>query len=84
MLIVRNGINGLDTSGLETRHNLPDRLRQSGIFQAFSSLKFKSLTSWSGTRLTGEKGVENIYPATQTAIAQRQGRRQEHQAQAEE
>ena len=72
ILIVGNGINGLDASGVETLRNLLDRLRQNGITMAFCSLKGVVTDVMERTGLVEEIGADNIYPTAQAALEQLQ------------
>ncbi len=68
ILVVCSGINGIDASGIEMLRNLLERLRQSGITLAFSSMKENVADVLQRTGLLEEIGSENIFISERNAI----------------
>jgi len=68
ILVVGNGINDLDTSGVEMISNLVERLRASGITLAFSGMKRQVLQVMERTELPRKIGSENIFPTDRLAL----------------
>jgi SulP family sulfate permease len=68
ILVAGNGINDLDTSGVEMISNLVERLRASGITLAFSGMKRQVLQVMERTNLPRIIGSENIFPTDRLAL----------------
>jgi len=68
ILIVGNGINGIDASGVEMLSHLVDRLRASGIVLAFSGIKRQVLQVMERTELMERIGRENVFPTDRLAL----------------
>jgi len=68
ILIVGDGINSIDASGVEMLKNLLDRLEQSGITLAFSSMKESVTDVLKKTGLCDRVGDENIYVTQREAV----------------
>ena len=69
ILVVGDGINGLDASGVDMLKNLLDRLHRNGVGISFANLKDNVLEVLRRTGLEEMIGKENIYPSVQIAIA---------------
>ncbi|MDO8706287.1 MAG: SulP family inorganic anion transporter [Sulfuricaulis sp.] len=77
ILVVANGINGLDASGVEMLRNLIDRLSQNKITLVFCSIKGTVTDVMQRTGLLDMIGPENIFHSEKAAledIGQRLGR----------
>jgi len=68
ILIVGNGINGLDASGVEMLKTLLERLGQAGITLAFSNLKTTIIEVLGRTGLLEKIGSENIFNTDREAL----------------
>ncbi|HED19131.1 MAG TPA: SulP family inorganic anion transporter [Gammaproteobacteria bacterium] len=68
ILVVCNGINGLDASGVEMLRNLLERLGQAGITLTFSSMKESVADVMQRTGLLEKIGSENIFISERNAI----------------
>jgi SulP family sulfate permease len=68
ILVVANGINGLDASGVEMLRNLIDRLNQNKITLVFCSLKGVVTDVMERTGLVNEIGPENIFHSEKMAL----------------
>lgn len=68
ILVVCDGINGLDASGVEMLNNLLERLSQAGITLAFSNLKENIADVMQRTGLLEKIGSENIFISQRNAI----------------
>jgi len=68
ILVVCNGINGLDASGVEMLKNLLERLGQAGITLTFSNLKENVADVMQRTGLLEKIGSENIFISERNAI----------------
>ncbi len=68
ILVVGDGINGLDASGVEMLRNLLERLSKAGVGISFANLKEKILDVFDRTGLCEMIGKENIYPSVGQAI----------------
>lgn len=68
ILVVGNGINDLDASGVEMLSNLVERLRASGITLAFSGMKRQVLEVMERTGLSRKIGSQNIFPTDRLAL----------------
>ena len=69
ILVVGDGINGLDASGVDMLKNLLDHLHRNGVGISFANLKDNVLEVLRRTGLGEMIGKENIYPSVQIAIA---------------
>lgn len=67
ILVVGDGINGLDASGVEMLRNLLDRLKKSNVGLSFTNLKDNVMEVLERTGLEDEIGKENFYPSVQIA-----------------
>ena len=77
ILVVANGINGLDASGVEMLKNLVDRLNQNQIALVFCSIKGNVIDVMQRTGLVDKIGKDNIFASEDAAlkeIAQRLAR----------
>ena len=77
ILVVANGINGLDASGVEMLKNLLDRLNQNQIALVFCSIKGNVIDVMRRTGLIDKIGKDNIFASEDAAlkeIAQRLAR----------
>jgi SulP family sulfate permease len=77
ILVVANGINGLDASGVEMLKNLLDRLNQNQIALVFCSIKGNVIDVMQRTGLIDKIGKDNIFASEDAAlkeIAQRLAR----------
>ncbi len=70
ILVVANGINGLDASGVEMLRNLMDRLSQTGITLVFCSIKGVVTEVMQRTGLLEKIGPHNIFDSEKAALAQ--------------
>ncbi len=68
ILVVGNGINGLDASGVEMLKNLLERLGQAGITLTFCNLKSTVTDVLKRTGLIETIGHENIFASEKLAI----------------
>jgi SulP family sulfate permease len=68
VLIVGNGINELDTSGVDTLETLIDRLHGQGLGMSFSGLNDAVLDTMRRTGLLAKVGEENIFRNATRAI----------------
>ena len=68
ILVVANGINGLDASGVEMLQNLVERLNQSQITLAFCNIKAPVAEVMRRTGLLEKIGPENIFDSEKTAL----------------
>ena len=68
ILVVANGINGLDASGVEMLKNLVDRLSQNKIVLAFCSIKGNVTDVMQRTGLIEKIGQENIFASEDAAL----------------
>ncbi|HFD81667.1 MAG TPA: SulP family inorganic anion transporter [Gammaproteobacteria bacterium] len=68
ILVVGDGINGLDASGVEMLKNLLERLQQNRVGFSFCNLKSSVLAVLQRTGLLAMIGEDNIYPTVQLAI----------------
>lgn len=68
ILIVGDGINGLDASGQEMLHNLIERLKESNVTMVFSGLKRQVLRVMRRTGLFDVIGRQNIYATEDMAL----------------
>ncbi len=68
VLVVSNGINGLDASGVEMLSNLVGRLKASGITLVFSNIKYQVMDVMTRTGLAKKIGEENIYGSDRVAL----------------
>jgi len=68
ILVVGNGINGLDASGVEMLKNLLERLGQAGISLTFCNLKSTVTDVLKRTGLLETIGQENIFASEKLAI----------------
>lgn len=69
ILVVGDGINGLDASGVEMLRNLLDRLGKAGVGLSFARLKGNVLEVFDKTDLCELIGKENIYPSVEIAVS---------------
>lgn len=69
ILVVGDGINGLDASGVEMLRNLKERLSKSGVGISFARMKGKVLRVFENTGLKDVIGEQNIYPSVEVAVA---------------
>ena len=67
ILVVGDGINGLDASGVDMLRNLLDRLKKSHVGLSFSNLKENVMEVMQRTGLEEEIGKQNFYPSVQVA-----------------
>lgn len=67
ILVVGDGINGLDASGVEMLRNLLDRLKKGNVGLSFTNLKDSVMEVLERTGLEEEIGKENFYPSVQVA-----------------
>ncbi|MCU7960932.1 MAG: SulP family inorganic anion transporter [gamma proteobacterium symbiont of Bathyaustriella thionipta] len=77
ILVVGDGINGLDASGVEMLRNLLDRLSKSGVGLSFANLKENVLETFDRTGVCELVGKENVYPSVQTAVVSLQRKLEE-------
>lgn len=70
ILVVANGINGLDASGVEMLRNLMDRLSQAGITLVFCSIKGVVTDVMQRTGLLEKIGPQNIFVSEKAALEQ--------------
>jgi SulP family sulfate permease len=68
IVVVANGINGLDASGVEMLQNLVDRLSQNQITLAFCSIKGTVVDVMRRTGLLDKVGAENIFDSEKAAL----------------
>ncbi len=68
ILVVGDGINGLDASGVEMLRNLLERLHKSNVGISFANLKDNVMEVLHRTGLEELIGEENIYPSVQLAM----------------
>ncbi len=68
ILVVGDGINGLDASGVEMLRNLLDRLKKAGVGISFANMKENILETFDRTGLCQMIGKENVYPSVYMAI----------------
>ncbi|RMG38333.1 MAG: SulP family inorganic anion transporter [Gammaproteobacteria bacterium] len=68
ILVVADGINGLDASGVEMLRNLLERLEKSGVGLSFANVKENVLEVFKRSGLCERIGDENIYPSVQIAV----------------
>ncbi|HET8575454.1 MAG TPA: sulfate permease [Methylomirabilota bacterium] len=66
ILVVSDGINGLDASGVEMLRHLIDRLAENGITLVFSGVKKQVRDVMERTGLDGKIGPENIFRLVST------------------
>jgi anti-anti-sigma factor len=69
ILIAAQGINELDTTGVETLRNLSERLRQSGVTLVLGGVKRQVLDVMQRTGLSGAIGEGNVFATDMAAIA---------------
>ncbi len=69
ILVVGDGINGLDASGVEMLKNLLDQLEKSEVVLSFCNLKSSVRAVLERTGLVERIGEHNIYPTVQQAVA---------------
>ncbi len=68
ILVVANGINGLDASGVEMLKNLVDRLDQNKIALVFCSIKGNVTDVMQRTGLVDKIGKDNIFASEDAAL----------------
>jgi SulP family sulfate permease len=68
ILVVANGINGLDASGVEMLKNLLDRLSQNKIALVFCSIKGNVIDVMQRTGLVDKIGQDNIFASEDAAL----------------
>lgn len=68
ILVVANGINGLDASGVEMLRNLMDRLNQNQITLVFCSIKAPVMDVMRRTGLLDKIGSRNIFDSEKSAL----------------
>ncbi|MBI3777433.1 MAG: SulP family inorganic anion transporter [Gammaproteobacteria bacterium] len=68
ILVVANGINGLDASGVEMLKNLVDRLSQNKIALVFCSIKGNVTDVMQRTGLIDKIGQDNIFASEDAAL----------------
>jgi SulP family sulfate permease len=68
ILVVANGINGLDASGVEMLKNLLDRLSQNKISLVFCSIKGNVIDVMQRTGLVDKIGQDNIFASEDAAL----------------
>jgi SulP family sulfate permease len=68
ILVVANGINGLDASGVEMLKNLLDRLNQNKIALVFCSIKGNVTDVMQRTGLADKIGKDNIFASEDAAL----------------
>lgn len=68
ILVVADGINGLDASGIEMLRNLLDRLSKLGVRISFANLKENILEVFDRTGTCDLVGKQNIYPSVTMAV----------------
>jgi SulP family sulfate permease len=68
ILVVANGINGLDASGVEMLKNLVDRLNQNTIALVFCSIKGNVIDVMRRTGLVDKIGKDNIFASEDAAL----------------
>jgi len=74
ILVVANGINGLDASGVDMLQNLVDRLKQNDITLIFCSIKGTVSDVMQKTRLLDKIGPGNIFHSEKAALEDINGR----------
>jgi SulP family sulfate permease len=68
ILVVANGINGLDASGVEMLKHLVDRLNQNNIALVFCSIKGNVIDVMQRTGLVDKIGKDNIFASEDAAL----------------
>jgi len=68
ILVVANGINGLDASGVEMLKHLVDRLNQNNIALVFCSIKGNVIDVMQRTGLVDKIGNDNIFASEDAAL----------------
>lgn len=68
LLVVGDGINGLDASGVEMLKNLVERLEQNEVGLSFCNLKNNVLAVLQRTGLVTLIGEDHFYPSVQLAV----------------
>jgi SulP family sulfate permease len=68
ILVVANGINGLDASGVEMLKHLVDRLNQNNIALVFCSIKGNVIDVMQRTGLVDKIGKDNIFASEDVAL----------------
>jgi SulP family sulfate permease len=74
ILVVGDGINQIDASGVEAVRHLAERLRVGGVTVAFSGLKKQVRDVFDATGLTALVGAENLFVDENQALAALAGR----------
>lgn len=69
ILVVGDGINGLDASGVEMLKNLLERLEQNQVGFSFCNLKSSVLSVLQRTGLLSQIGEQNVYPTVHVAVS---------------
>ena len=68
ILVVGDGINGIDASGVEMLKNLLEQLESNRVGLSFCNLKSSVLTVLERTGLLDTIGRDNVYPTVQQAV----------------
>ncbi len=68
ILVVGDGINEVDASGVEMLRNLVERLHNSGVGISFANVKDNVLEVFKNTGLCELVGDENVYPSVSLAL----------------
>jgi SulP family sulfate permease len=68
ILVVGDGINGLDATGVDMLRNLLDRLQQHNVEISFCNLKENVLDVLQRTGLIDKLGADHIYPSVKAAL----------------
>ena len=68
ILVVADGINGVDASGVEMLRNLIERLHKSGVGISFANVKENVLEVFKRTGLCELIGDQNVYPSVPVAV----------------
>ncbi|MBF0159232.1 MAG: STAS domain-containing protein [Magnetococcales bacterium] len=68
VLIVGDGINGIDSSGEEVIHHLVERLNENGIVMLFAGLKKQVLDVMQATGLCDKIGKGRFFPSADLAL----------------
>jgi len=68
ILIVADGINEIDGSGVEAIRHMVDRLKSAGVTMVFSGLKMQVLQVMEKTGLHGLVGVQNFFRTEEAAL----------------
>ncbi len=74
LILVGDGINAVDSSGVETLHALRERLHDNGITLVLAGMKLQVLETMKGAGLCKEIGGENIHRNEDEAILAIHGR----------